>query len=140
MKPGCHSDGGFRFSKCPNYSNSRRSLKLNVRKLTAKQIAVSPDGKMIYSGGHWDNSVRGFNIFEKRTTFHCLWHSDVITCLAIDALGTRLISGSRDRSCCIWSIEQDCTLGAKPSLTLFGHSSEISDVRLKKKRTYAIFI
>ena len=100
-----------------------------MRKLSSKQVAFSPDGKMIYSGGHWDNSVRGFNVFEKKTTFHCLWHSDVITCLAIDAFGTRLISGSADRSCCIWSIESDASLGAKPSLTLFGHSSQISDVR-----------
>ena len=90
----------------------KRSSCLNVRNLTSAQIAYSPDGKMIYTGGHWDNSVRGYSIHERKTVFHRLWHSDTVTCLSIDKFGSKLISGSSDHSCCIWVIESNGQIGS----------------------------
>ena len=89
----------------------KRSSCLNVRNLTSAQIAYSPDGKMIYTGGHWDNSVRGYSMHERKTVFHRLWHSDTVTCLSIDKFGSKLISGSSDHSCCIWVIESNGQIG-----------------------------
>ena len=125
---GIQADGGFKFSKCSNTSNVRKATTLNVIGLKNKQTVISPDGVMIFTGNHWDNSVRGYNINLRKPTFHGLWHSDVITCLAMDALGTKLISGSRDWNCCIWDIDGTTILNNKPTLTLFGHTSPISDV------------
>ena len=89
----------------------KRSSCLNVRNLTSAQISYSPDGKMIYTGGHWDNSVRGYSMQERKTVFHRLWHSDTVTCLSIDKFGSKLISGSSDHSCCIWVIESNGQIG-----------------------------
>ena len=51
-------------------TNGKRAASLNVRNISPEQIAYSPCGKMIYSGGHWDNSVRGYLVSERRTVFH----------------------------------------------------------------------
>ena len=58
-------------------SINRGFLKTNLYIVRFNSISVtySPDGKMIYSGGHWDNSVRGYSVAERRTLFHRLWHS-----------------------------------------------------------------
>ena len=37
-----------------------------------------------------------------------------VTCLSCDAFGSKLITGSADRSCCIWSIESNGTIKANP--------------------------
>ncbi len=36
----------------------------------------------------------------------CVFHKDVVTCLALDLCGIYLISGSRDTSCIVWQVLQ----------------------------------
>ena len=113
-------------------------LSINVRSLTPAQVAYSPDGNWIYSGGHWDNSVRGYHIPEQRTVFHRLWHSGRVTCLSVDAFGSKLITGSADHSCCIWAIEKEGTIKANPLQTLFGHSCPISGCAISTELDMAV--
>jgi WD40 repeat protein len=132
------SIGGFKFFKDPNSTIVKRSSCLNVRNLTSAQIAYSPDGKMIYTGGHWDNSVRGYSMHERKTVFHRLWHSDTVTCLSIDKFGSKLISGSSDHSCCIWLIETNGQIVKNPVQTLFGHSKPIVGVAISTELDMAV--
>ena len=67
-----------------------------------------------------------------------LWHSGTVTCLAVDAFGTKLISGSADHSCCIWSIESDGTIKRNPVQTLFGHSKAIAGVAISTELDMAV--
>ena len=120
------------------YKDSKAKASVNVRLLTSAQVAYAPAGGWIYSGGHWDNSVRGYSLTEQRTVFHRLWHSGRVTCLSCDAFGSRLITGSEDRSCCIWSIEQNGTIASNPLQTLFGHSEAISGCAISTELDMAV--
>ena len=123
---------GLKFYKATTGHHS-----INVRLLDTSSL-VTYSGGWIYSGGHWDNSVRGYSLSEHRTVFHRLWHSGRVTCLACDAFGSKLITGSEDRSCCIWSIEPNGTIKANPLQTLFGHSEAISGCAISTELDMAV--
>lgn len=40
----------------------------------------------------------------------CIFHTDVVTCLALDLCGIYLISGSRDTSCIVWKVLQQVSV------------------------------
>ena len=123
---------GLKFYKATTGHHS-----INVRLLDTSSL-VTYSGGWIYSGGHWDNSVRGYSLSEHRTVFHRLWHSGRVTCLACDAFGSKLITGSEDESCCIWSIEPNGTIKANPLQTLFGHSEAISGCAISTELDMAV--
>lgn len=59
---------------------------------------------------------------------------DVVTCISLDADGSRLISGSADLTCAIWKIEQSngfsSGLSKQPVQVLCGHTSSLTAVAM----------
>ncbi|XP_011184852.2 neurobeachin-like protein 1 isoform X2 [Zeugodacus cucurbitae] len=68
-------------------------------------FAVSTDGKLLYAGGIWDNSLRVYNLHKGKAVASVTRHLDIITCLALDNCGSYLVTGSRDCTCIVWSIQ-----------------------------------
>lgn len=104
--------------------------------ISAQVLVVSNDGRLLFSGGHWDCSLRVTQLGKGKlvgricrhigkfpgiyvllicfvsvllTIFH-MSRADVVTCLALDLCGIYLISGSRDTSCIVWQVLQQVTL------------------------------
>ncbi|KAM7358806.1 neurobeachin-like protein 1 isoform 2-T3 [Cochliomyia hominivorax] len=71
----------------------------------SQMFAVSTDGKLLYAGGIWDNSLRVYSLHKGKTLASVTRHLDIITCLALDNCGSYLVTGSRDCTCIIWSIQ-----------------------------------
>lgn len=103
--------------------------------ISAQVLVVSNDGRLLFSGGHWDCSLRvtqlakgklvgricrhvgefwWLSVLEEYLYFallriylcFCVFFEDVVTCLALDLCGIYLISGSRDTSCIVWQVLQ----------------------------------
>ncbi|KAG8229067.1 hypothetical protein J437_LFUL005700 [Ladona fulva] len=72
--------------------------------LNSKMFAVSHDGKLLFSVGHWDSSLHVYSLSRNRTIAHSIRHFDLVTCVALDECGSYLITGSRDTTCVIWDI------------------------------------
>ncbi|KAM8934102.1 neurobeachin-like protein 1 [Pelodytes ibericus] len=110
--------------------------------LTSKLFVVSHDGKVLFSGGHWDNSIRVTSLTKGKVIGQHIRHMDIVTCLSTDYYGIHLISGSRDATCMIWQIAQQGgtsgDLSAKPVQILYGHTDEISSVGLNTELDMAV--
>nr|XP_033801863.1 neurobeachin-like protein 1 isoform X2 [Geotrypetes seraphini] len=102
--------------------------------ITTKLFVVSHDGKLLFSAGHWDNSIRVTSVTKGKLIGHHISHMDIVTCLATDYCGIHLISGSRDTTCMIWQIVQQggapAGMASKPMQILYGHTDEISSVSI----------
>ncbi len=100
--------------------------------ITSRLFTLSHDGKFIFSGGHWDCSLRIYSVLKSKTIHAVVHHTDIITCLALDSTGYILVTGSRDTTCVIWHFsstnDQDSTSFLTPELVLYGHRAEISCV------------
>ncbi|KPU78624.1 uncharacterized protein Dana_GF10562, isoform B [Drosophila ananassae] len=70
-------------------------------------FAVSTDGKLLYAGGIWDNSLRVYNVNKGKALASVTRHLDIITCIALDNCGSYLVTGSRDCTCIVWSIQSN---------------------------------
>lgn len=109
--------------------------------LNSNLFAVSVDGKYLYAGGIWDNSVRMFNMARGKVVASAIHHFgkpyyaalsvqinmlfsfcrpplDVVTCVALDTCGSYLVTGSKDCTCIIWSISNGSTSGASSASNL----------------------
>ncbi|XP_068101120.1 neurobeachin-like protein 1 isoform X2 [Hyperolius riggenbachi] len=110
--------------------------------ITSKLFVVSHDGKVLFSGGHWDNSIRVTSLAKGKVIGSHIRHMDIVTCLATDFCGIHLISGSRDTTCMIWQISQQGgvsgDLFAKPLQILYGHIDEISSVAISTELDMAV--
>jgi WD40 repeat protein len=106
---------------------------------TSSLFAVSHDAKYIFSGGHWDCSLRIYSLLKTKTISSNVRHTDIITCLTLDSTGYILVTGSRDATCIIWQWsfndnrnininDQDTTSLITPEITLYGHTDEITCV------------
>ncbi|KAJ6665248.1 hypothetical protein lerEdw1_004297 [Lerista edwardsae] len=102
--------------------------------ITPRLFVVSHDAKLLFSGGHWDNSIRVTSLTKGKLMAQHIRHMNVVTCLAIDFCGIHLLSGSRDTTCMIWQITQQggvpTGLAPKPLQILYGHTSEVSCVAI----------
>ena len=49
----------------------------------------------------------------------------VVTCMALDAAGCHLITGSSDLTCAIWEFSKDPKSFEHPLQTLYGHDDEV---------------
>jgi WD40 repeat protein len=108
--------------------------------ITSRLFAVSHDAKFVFSGGHWDWSLRVYSLFKSKTINSIVRHTDIITCLTLDSTGYILVTGSRDTTCVIWNLslndnrniinitEQDTTSLITPEMTLHGHTAEVTCV------------
>uniref|UniRef100_A0A663DT52 Neurobeachin like 1 n=1 Tax=Aquila chrysaetos chrysaetos TaxID=223781 RepID=A0A663DT52_AQUCH len=110
--------------------------------ITSKLFAVSHDAKLLFSGGHWDNSIRVTSLTKGKLIGQHIRHMDIVTCLAIDYCGIHLISGSRDTTCMIWQIVQQggvpVGLAPKPLQILYGHTDEVSSVGISTELDMAV--
>ncbi|XP_042677877.1 neurobeachin-like protein 1 isoform X1 [Centrocercus urophasianus] len=110
--------------------------------ITSKLFAVSHDAKLLFSGGHWDNSIRVTSLTKGKLVGQHIRHMDIVTCLAIDYCGIHLISGSRDTTCMIWQIVQQggvpVGLTPKPLQILYGHTDEVTSVGISTELDMAV--
>ncbi|GJQ08869.1 hypothetical protein GpartN1_g660.t1 [Galdieria partita] len=67
--------------------------------------AVTFDGKVIISAGHWDWSIRCCFTSEAHRPIQSLkGHRDIVTCLAVGSDGRTLVTGSKDTTIFVWEI------------------------------------
>uniref|UniRef100_A0A8D0HAD2 Neurobeachin like 2 n=1 Tax=Sphenodon punctatus TaxID=8508 RepID=A0A8D0HAD2_SPHPU len=127
----------FSFTKDPIVSNAKTQRFLCGPfapgvDVSSKTLTISHDGKLLFSGGHWDNSLRVTSLSKGKVIGHITRHIDVVTCLALDLCGIYLISGSRDTTCMVWQVLQQggfsCGLAPKPIQVLYGHDDEVTCV------------
>ncbi|TNN27289.1 Neurobeachin-like protein 1 [Liparis tanakae] len=101
----------FTFIKDPTVSTAKTQRSLSGPfapgvEVTAGLFVASHDGKLLFSGGHWDNSLRVTSLVKGRTVGQHIRHMDIVTCLSTDHCGIHLISGSRDTTCMVWQVLQ----------------------------------
>ncbi|XP_072905355.1 neurobeachin-like protein 2 isoform X3 [Hemitrygon akajei] len=110
--------------------------------LSPKILVISHDGKLLFSGGHWDNSLRVTSLSKGKVIGHIMRHIDIVTCLALDLCGIYLISGSRDTTCMVWQIIQQggfaCGLAQKPVQVLYGHDDAVTCVAISTELDMAV--
>lgn len=106
-------------------------------KLNSNLFAVNLDGRFLYAGGLWDNSLRIYSVTRAKPLasiirhlgvflnwiilkmlFNCVFNfSDIITCLSLDNCGSYLITGSRDCTSIIWAINQSAGITTSSATT-----------------------
>uniref|UniRef100_A0A8D0HDG0 Neurobeachin-like protein 2 n=1 Tax=Sphenodon punctatus TaxID=8508 RepID=A0A8D0HDG0_SPHPU len=137
----------FTFIKDPTVTNPKTQRSMSGPfapglEITAKLFVVSHDAKLLFSGGHWDNSIRVTSLSKGKLMGQHIRHMDIVTCLAIDFCGIHLISGSRDTTCMIWQILQQggvpVGLAPKPLQILYGHTDEVSCIGISTELDMAV--
>ncbi|XP_059693882.1 neurobeachin-like protein 2 isoform X2 [Haemorhous mexicanus] len=137
----------FSFTKDPTVTNAKTQRFLQGpfapgADLSSRTLAVSPDGKLLFSGGHWDNSLRVTSLAKGKVVGHITRHIDVVTCLSLDLCGIYLISGSRDTTCMVWQVLQQggfsSGLAPKPVQVLYGHDAEVTCVAISTELDMAV--
>uniref|UniRef100_H3B2H2 Neurobeachin-like protein 2 n=1 Tax=Latimeria chalumnae TaxID=7897 RepID=H3B2H2_LATCH len=138
----------FTFIKDPTVSNPKTQRTINGPffpglEITMKLFIVSHDGKLLFSGGHWDNSIRVTSLTKGKLIGQHIKHMDIVTCLATDYCGIHLITGSRDTTCMVWQILHQqggvpVGLAPKPLQILYGHSDEVTSVTISTELDMAI--
>uniref|UniRef100_H0VBD3 Neurobeachin like 1 n=1 Tax=Cavia porcellus TaxID=10141 RepID=H0VBD3_CAVPO len=129
----------FTFIKDQSVTNPKTQRSMNGPfapglELTSKLFVVSHDAKLLFSAGHWDNSIQVMSLTKGKVISYNIRHMDIVTCLATDYCGIHLISGSRDTTCMIWQIMQQggvpVGLASKPFQILYGHTDEVLSVAI----------
>nr|XP_023698354.1 neurobeachin-like protein 1 isoform X3 [Paramormyrops kingsleyae] len=137
----------FTFIKDPSVSNPRAQRFLAGPfspgvEITAQLFVVSHDGKLLFTGGHWDNSLRVTSLTKGKTVSQHIRHMDIVTCLATDYCGIHLISGSKDTTCMVWQVLQQggapVGLSSKPMQVLYGHTDEVLSVSISTELDMAV--
>ena len=97
--------------------------------VTSRLMCLSPDGRFLLTGGHWDCSLRGWSVARAKVIFSIVRHFDVVTCVALDRQGLHLVTGSRDSTCVVWEWGDDGGAAIppppRPVQTLYGHDSAV---------------
>ncbi|KAM5234243.1 neurobeachin-like protein 2 isoform 4-T4 [Hipposideros larvatus] len=109
--------------------------------VSGQALAVDPDGKLLFSGGHWDGSLRVTALPRGKLLSQLNRHLDIVTCLALDTCGIYLISGSRDTTCMVWRLLQgglSAGLASKPVQVLYGHEAAVSCVAISTELDMAV--
>ncbi|XP_021574806.1 neurobeachin-like protein 2 [Carlito syrichta] len=109
----------FSFSKDPTMGSPKMQRLLSGpwvpgSGVSGQALAVAPDGKLLFSGGHWDGSLRVTTLPRGKLLNQLSRHLDVVTCLGLDTCGIYLISGSRDTTCMVWRLLQQVCLAGSP--------------------------
>uniref|UniRef100_A0A4W6E3W2 Neurobeachin-like protein 2 n=1 Tax=Lates calcarifer TaxID=8187 RepID=A0A4W6E3W2_LATCA len=137
----------FTFIKDPTVSNTKTQRFLSGPfapgiEVTAGLFVVSHDGKLLFSGGHWDNSLRVTSLVKGKTVGQHIRHMDIVTCLSTDHCGIHLMSGSRDTTCMVWQVLQQggtpVGLHPKPVQVLYGHTDEVVSVSISTELDMAV--
>ncbi|KAM6945740.1 LOW QUALITY PROTEIN: neurobeachin-like protein 1 [Aplochiton taeniatus] len=137
----------FTFIKDPTTANPKTQRFLGGPfspgvEVGAALFVVSHDGKLLFSGGHWDNSLRVTSLVKGKTVGQHIRHMDIVTCLATDHCGIHLLSGSRDTTCMVWQVLQQggapVGLCPKPVQVLYGHTDEVVSVSISTELDMAV--
>nr|XP_046254941.1 neurobeachin-like protein 2 isoform X3 [Scatophagus argus] len=137
----------FTFTKDPTMTNPKTQRFLSGPfspgvELSAQVLVVSNDGRLLFSGGHWDCSLRVTQLGKGKLVGRICRHIDVVTCLALDLCGIYLISGSRDTSCIVWQVLQQggfsSGLSPRPVQVLCGHDQEVTCVAISTELDMAV--
>ncbi|KAL1782504.1 neurobeachin 2 isoform X2 [Sigmodon hispidus] len=137
----------FTFSKDPSMGNPKMQKLLSGpwvpgSSMSGQALAVTPDGKLLFSGGHWDGSLRVTGLPRGKLLSQLSRHLDIVTCLALDTCGIYLISGSRDTTCMVWRLLQQgglsVGLAPKPVQVLYGHEAAVSCVAISTELDMAV--
>nr|XP_057907467.1 neurobeachin-like protein 1 isoform X2 [Doryrhamphus excisus] len=137
----------FTFIKDPTVSNTKTQRFLSGPfapgiAVTTGLFVVSHDGKLLFSGGHWDNSLRVTSLVKGKTVGQHIRHMDIVTCLSTDHCGIHLMSGSRDTTCMVWQVLQQGAapvgLHPKPVQVLYGHTDEVLSVSISTELDMAV--
>ncbi|XP_070436866.1 neurobeachin-like protein 1 isoform X1 [Equus przewalskii] len=137
----------FTFIRDPTVTNPKTQRSMNGPfapglEITSKLFIVSHDAKLLFSAGHWDNSIQVMSLTKGKVISHNIRHMDIVTCLATDYCGIHLISGSRDTTCMIWQITQQggvpVGLASKPFQILYGHTDEVLSVGISTELDMAV--
>ncbi|GAB6029770.1 Neurobeachin-like protein 1 [Chamberlinius hualienensis] len=132
----------------PTTTNAKTQRKFAVPfqpdlRLTSSIFAVAFRSKLLYSGGHWDNTIRVFRFSKSKAHMRLSGHKDVVTCLAVDRLCRHLLSGSRDMTCILWDVSRIANstvkdVQAKILHILCGHDKEVTCVALMTELDVAV--
>ncbi|XP_023603302.1 neurobeachin-like protein 2 [Myotis lucifugus] len=110
--------------------------------VSGQALAVAPDGKLLFSGGHWDGSLCVTALPRGKLLSQINRHLDIVTCLALDTCGIYLISGSRDTTCMVWQLLYQgglsVGLASKPIQVLYGHEAAVSCVAISTELDMAV--
>ncbi|KAM9310767.1 neurobeachin-like protein 2 isoform 2-T2 [Pholidichthys leucotaenia] len=137
----------FTFTKDPTITNPKTQRFLSGPfspgvDINAQVLVVSNDGRLLFSGGHWDCSLRVTQLGKGKLVGRICRHIDVVTCLALDLCGIYLISGSRDTSCIVWQVLQQggfsSGLSPRPVQVLCGHDQEVTCVAISTELDMAV--
>ncbi|MBN3300810.1 NBEL2 protein, partial [Amia calva] len=137
----------FTFTKDPTISNPKTQRMVcgplsPGAELGPRVLVVSSDGRLLFSGGHWDCSLRVTALNKGKLVGRICRHIDVVTCLALDLCGIYLISGSRDTSCIVWQVVQQggfsSGLNPRPVQVLCGHDQEVTCVGISTELDMAV--
>ncbi|GAB1600529.1 neurobeachin-like protein 1 isoform X2 [Argonauta hians] len=137
----------FTFEKDPSLANNKTKKRLSGAffpglKVEPKLFVVSHDARLLFTGGHWDNSLQVFHLSKSKKVNHIIGHIDVVTCLALGYCGSHLITGSRDTTCMIWKVlfqaGSACSLSNKPTQILYGHDDEVTAVQISTELDMAV--
>ncbi|XP_054201822.1 neurobeachin-like protein 2 isoform X12 [Homo sapiens] len=137
----------FSFSKDPTMGSHKTQRLLSGpwvpgSGVSGQALAVAPDGKLLFSGGHWDGSLRVTALPRGKLLSQLSCHLDVVTCLALDTCGIYLISGSRDTTCMVWRLLHQgglsVGLAPKPVQVLYGHGAAVSCVAISTELDMAV--
>ncbi|XP_060018110.1 neurobeachin-like protein 2 isoform X5 [Lagenorhynchus albirostris] len=137
----------FSFSKDPTVGNPKMQRLLSGPwvpggGVSGQALAAAPDGKLVFSGGHWDGSLRVTSLPRGKLLKQLSCHLDVVTCLSLDTCGIYLISGSRDTTCMVWRLLQQgglsVGLASKPVQVLYGHEAAVSCVAISTELDMAV--
>ncbi|XP_052002928.1 neurobeachin-like protein 2 isoform X2 [Xyrauchen texanus] len=137
----------FTFTRDPTVSNPKTQRFLSGPfspgvDIGSQVLVVSSDGRLLFSGGHWDCSLRVTMLGKAKLVGRICRHIDVVTCLALDLCGIYLISGSRDTTCMVWQVLQQggfsSGLSPRPVQVLSGHDQEVTCVAISTELDMAI--
>ncbi|KAJ3598621.1 hypothetical protein NHX12_002126 [Muraenolepis orangiensis] len=137
----------FTFTKDPTMGNPKTQRFLSGPlspgvDISSQVLVVSSDGRLLFSGGHWDCSLRVTQLGKGKLLGRICRHIDVVTCLALDLCGIYLISGSRDTSCIVWEVLQQAGFSSgispRPVQVLCGHDQEVTCVAISTELDMAI--
>ncbi len=130
MLPDEHNSDSIKRRSNVIYCCSHNNYHVLNGHLSSKLFAYLSDGRYLFSGGHWDSSIRVTSIDNGCIVCTLKEHKDIVTCLSIGKSYDKrwLISGSQDCSVIIWEISLDRALkvNAKPLHVLLGHSMPVN--------------
>jgi WD40 repeat protein len=95
-------------------------------------VAISQDGKYIVSGSA-DNSIKIWNIQERREECSLTGHTNAVYSVAISQDGKYIVSGSVDKSIKIWNIQE-----RREECSLTGHTKAVYSVAISQDGKYIV--